>query len=56
MSGCHLVLMGRGRAGKVGPQPEWALTVTAFLVCNPVEATVVVFTDPSGFFGANAKR
>ncbi len=46
------------------PRPKWAPSVTAFLVCNAVKATVVVFTDPPGdttqrpicFFGADAKR
>ena len=49
---------------KWAPQPKWAPSVTAFLVCNAVKATVVVFTDPPGdtiqrrifFFGTNAKR
>ena len=38
----------RGRAGKVAPRPMWAPSVTAFLVCNAVKTTVVVFTYPSG--------
>ena len=46
------------------PRPKWVPSVTAFLVCNAVKATVAVFTDPPGdtiqrricLFGANAKR
>ena len=48
----------------MAPRPNCAPSVTAFLVCNAVKATVLVFTDPPGdiiqrrirFFGANAKR
>ena len=52
--GCHSLHVkgrdnqsSRGRAGKVGPSAK-VPPVTAFLVCNGVKTTVVVFTAPSG--------
>ena len=54
---------GEGRV-KWAPRPKWVPTVTAFLACNAVKATIVVFTDPPGdtiqrricLFGADVKR
>ena len=56
-------MIGEGRV-KWAPRAKWAPSVTAFLVCNAVKTTVVVFSNPSRdiiqrricFFGANAKR
>ena len=53
-------MVGEGRVKWV-PWPKWAPSVTAFLVCNVVKATVVVSTDTPGdiaqrricFFEAN---
>ena len=40
-------LIGEERV-KCASRPKWAPSLTAFLVCNAVKTTAVVFTDPSG--------
>ena len=43
----ELTLLGGGRVNWAS-RPKWAPFVIAFLVCNAIKATVIVFTDPSG--------
>ena len=59
-----IAALTRGRAGKVGPSAKMGPSVTAFLECSAVKATVVVLKDPPVdkiqrricFFAVNAKR